>query len=175
MVFPFPVKYRVLFICMGNICRSPTAEAVFRKMVDDSPLAGTIEIDSAGTIGSHAGSKPDRRAIDLGAVHGYELDTLRARQVTDADFECFDHVIAMDGRNFKYLKAQCPAAMTHKIELLMAFAANDKVREVPDPYYGGAADFEHALALIEQGCAGLLRHISDAPDAQPSAPRLRSA
>src|SRR6185295_20147224 len=100
------------------ICRSPTAEAVFRRMVAESTLADRIEIDSAGTIGSHAGSKPDPRAIDLGAARGYELDGLRARQVAELDLEQFDQVIAMDARNVQHLNAICPAGLTHKIQLL---------------------------------------------------------
>ncbi len=167
MALTIPIKHRVLFVCMGNICRSPTAEAVFRKMVTESTLADRIEIDSAGTIGSHAGSKPDPRAIDIGAARGYELDNLRARQVTDADFASFDFVVAMDDRNVQHLNAKCPAELKHKIELLMAFAADAEAREVPDPYYGNTVDFEHALALIEQGCSGLLRHISGTLVAHP--------
>jgi protein-tyrosine phosphatase len=155
-----PVNYRVLFVCMGNICRSPTAEAVFRKLVAESPLAGKMEIDSAGTIGFHAGAKPDRRAIAHGASRGYDLERLRARQVAEADFARFDYVIAMDTQNVLHLKAVCPPEQAHKIQLLMAYAPDVGNHEVPDPYYGSAADFEHALALIECGCKGLLRHIA---------------
>lgn len=153
-------------VCMGNICRSPTAEAVFRKLVNESHFADAIEIDSAGTIGSHTGSKPDPRAIELGAARGYELDLLRARQVTSADFDRFDYVVAMDAQNLRRLKEISPSESAHKIQLLMTFSPDAEAREVPDPYYGSAADFEHALALIEQGCAGLLLHIADAHTAQ---------
>ncbi|MEP7154314.1 MAG: low molecular weight protein-tyrosine-phosphatase [Betaproteobacteria bacterium] len=163
----FTKKTRVLFICMGNICRSPTAEGVFRKMVDDSSLAKKIEIDSAGTIGSHAGSKPDPRAIELASSRGYTLEKLRARQVTPADFERYDHIIAMDAQNLKHLREICPPELADKVELLMDFAPQSDSREVPDPYYGSAADFEHALVLIEQGCEGLLTHILHPHVARP--------
>ncbi len=151
---------RVLFVCMGNICRSPTAEAVFRQLIADDPIAGKMEIDSAGTIGSHAGAKADPRAIELGRKRGYDLEKLRARQVVVGDFTRFDYVIAMDVQNVVQLKAVCPPKLVHKIDLLMAFAPDSPDLEVPDPYYGSAADFAHALALIERGCKGLLRHIT---------------
>ena len=175
MVFSFSTKHRVLFICMGNICRSPTAEAVFRKLVDESPLKGKMEIDSAGTIGAHAGAKPDPRAIELGTSRGYELEKLRARQVTEADFTRFDYVIAMDAQNVRHLREICPPEMAGKIELLMAYAPDAGSGEVPDPYYGSATDFEHALTLIEQGCHGLLRHITHPHVARPKPTRKRSA
>jgi len=169
----FTRKTRVLFVCMGNICRSPTAEGVFRKLVEDSPLAKKIEIDSAGTIGSHAGSKPDPRAIELAASRGYQLEKLRARQVIAADFERYDHIIAMDTQNLKQLREICPPELAEKVELLMDFAPHAGSREVPDPYYGSAADFEHALELIEQGCDGLLQHIVHPHVARPR-PRHRA-
>ena len=151
---------RVLFVCMGNICRSPTAEAVFRQLIADNPIAGKMDIDSAGTIGSHAGAKADPRAIELGRKRGYDLEKLRARQVVVGDFTRFDYVIAMDVQNVVQLKSVCPPELAHKIDLLMAFAPGSHELEVPDPYYGSAADFAHALALIECGCKGLLRHIT---------------
>lgn len=151
---------RVLFVCMGNICRSPTAEAVFRHLIAGNPIAGKMEIDSAGTIGSHAGAKADPRAVALGRKHGYDLAKLRARQVVVGDFTRFDYVIAMDVQNVVQLKAVCPPELAHKIDLLMAFAPGSQELEVPDPYYGSAADFAHALTLIERGCNGLLRHIT---------------
>jgi protein-tyrosine phosphatase len=166
---------QILFICMGNICRSPTAEAVFRKLAGESPLAGKMHIDSAGTIGAHAGAKPDPRAIEIGNLRGYQLEKLRARQVTTADFSRFDLVIAMDLQNVQHLKAICPPAEMHKIILLMSFAPDAGSVEVPDPYYGGAADFEHALSLIERGCRGLLRRITHPHVAPPKPPRKRAA
>ena len=174
MPFSFSVNRRVLFICMGNICRSPTAEAVFRKLVEVSPLAGKMEIDSAGTIGAHAGARPDPRAIELGASRGYDLERIRARQIALADFERFDYVIAMDEQNIRHLKSVCPPENSHKIELLLAFSPDAGAHEVPDPYYGSVGDFEHALALIEAGCKGLLRHIIHPHLARPKPPRKRS-
>ena len=169
----FAKKTRVLFVCMGNICRSPTAEGVFRRMVEASPLAKKVEIDSAGTIGSHAGSKPDPRAIELAASRGYQLEKLRARQVIEADFERYDHIIAMDAQNLQHLREISPPDAAEKIELLMDYAPQADAREVPDPYYGSAADFEHALGLIEQGCEGLLKHVMHPNVARPK-PRKRA-
>ena len=173
MPFSRSIDRRVLFVCMGNICRSPTAEAVFRKLVSGSPLAGRMEIDSAGTIGSHAGAKPDPRAIELAESRGYTMERLRARQIVIADFERFDHVIAMDEQNVRHLKSVCTPEHSHKIELLLSYAPDAGTHEVPDPYYGSAADFEHALALIERGCQGLLRHITHPHVARPKPPRTR--
>ena len=175
MALPFSTKHRVLFICMGNICRSPTAEAVFRKLAAESPLAGKIEIDSAGTIGAHTGAKPDPRAIELAAGRGYSLGRIRARQIAESDFERFDHVIAMDLQNMRRLKDICPPEQAHKVELLMAFSHDAGTLEVPDPYYGSTGDFEHALTLIERGCHGLLQHILHPHVARPKPPRNRDA
>ena len=152
---------RVLFVCMGNICRSPTAEGVFRKMVAESALAGKIDIDSAGTIGAHSGSAPDPRAIDIAARRGYDLAALRARQIAASDFELCDYIMAMDMANVRYLKGACPTRLTNKIELLLDYGGEEDDVEVPDPYYGTLQDFEHALALIEEGCRGLLKHLSE--------------
>ena len=141
------INHRVLFVCLGNICRSPTAEAVFRKLVEESPLAGKLEIDSAGTIGAHAGERPDHRSIEHGASRGYDLQPLRARQIAPADFERFDHVIAMDEKNIQHLKSLCPPENSHKIGLLLAFAPEAGTREVPDPYYGSAAEDRKSTRL----------------------------
>src|SRR5690242_14371517 len=141
-------QHRVLFVCMGNICRSPTAEAVFRKLVDGSRMAGAVEIDSAGTAGYHIGAKPDPRAIAVGKAKGYELHALRARQVDAEDFDKYDILVAMDQTNIAHLKEICPPGLEHKLQLLMKFAPGKKGGEVPDPYYGSNADFEHALKLI---------------------------
>lgn len=174
MPFGPAVSHRVLFVCMGNICRSPTAEGVFRKLAAESPLVGKMEIDSAGTIGSHAGARPDPRAIELAASRGYKLDRIRARQILPGDFERFDFVIAMDEQNVRHLRAICAPELSHKIELLLAFSPDAGTLEVPDPYYGSKADFEHALALIERGCNGLLRHIAHPHVARPKPPRKRA-
>ena len=151
----------VLFVCMGNICRSPTAEGVFRKMVADSPLAGKINIDSAGTHGYHVGAPPDARAIEHAAKRGYDLSALRCRQVNATDFERFDYILAADAMNVKQLKAMCPTRLAHKIEYLLDYGGEEEEFEVPDPYQGEANDFELALDLIEEGCRGLLEYLTD--------------
>lgn len=152
---------RVLFVCMGNICRSPSAEAVFRHMILQSPLAGLVDIDSAGTVSHHVGDAPDPRAIDMGAQRGYDLSKLRARQVTIADFEVFDYVLGMDEQNLRYLRGLCPDRYLSRVGLLLEYASEDDPVEVPDPYYGTMGDFAHSLDLIEEGCQGLLQHLID--------------
>ncbi|MBL8519126.1 MAG: low molecular weight phosphotyrosine protein phosphatase [Betaproteobacteria bacterium] len=154
-------RTRVLFVCMGNICRSPTAEGVFRRLVEQSPLRGKVDIDSAGTTGAHAGQAPDPRAIEVAARRGYDLTPLRARQVTPADFEQSDFVIAMDDMNVRYLKGMCPTRLAQRIELLLDYGGEEDEAEVPDPYYGSLQDFEHTLDLIEEGCQGLLEYLAD--------------
>ncbi|MFQ5774824.1 MAG: low molecular weight protein-tyrosine-phosphatase [Kiloniellaceae bacterium] len=151
---------RVLFVCTGNICRSPTAEAVLRKMAADAGLAGRIECDSAGTHAWHAGLAPDPRAVRAGAERGYELVSLRARRLSEDDFRAFDLIIAMDRGHDSHLEARRPAdGAAAGVRLLLDFApeaAAAHAGDVPDPYHGGPADFEHALDLIEAGVRGLL-------------------
>ena len=146
---------------MGNICRSPTAEAIFRKLVGESELSDYLQIDSAGTHGFHAGRPPDARSIEHAARRGIDLRALRAREVVPADFERFDHVIAMDEENVRHLRAFCPDRLVKKITLLLDYAHDKKYREVPDPYQGKAKDFELVLDLIEQGCRGLVDHLAE--------------
>ncbi|MCY7386829.1 MAG: low molecular weight phosphotyrosine protein phosphatase [Burkholderiales bacterium] len=150
----------VLFVCLGNICRSPTAEGVFRKLVLESGLSGELGVDSAGTNGFHIGQAPDPRSIAHAAQRSIDLTTLRGRQVVPADFERFDYVIAMDNDNLRQLKALCPQQFSGKISLLLAYGDNTQYREVPDPYHGEAADFEVVLDLIVSGCRGLMSHIA---------------
>ena len=150
---------KVLFVCMGNICRSPTAEGVFRKLAMESGLSGQLEIDSAGTHGFHAGRPPDSRSIEHAARRGYDLTALRAREVVPADFERFDYVIAMDENNVEHLNAFCPDHHLKKVRLLLEYARDGKRSEVPDPYQGNPKDFERVLDLIEQGCRGLVDHL----------------
>ena len=150
---------KVLFVCMGNICRSPTAEAVFRQMAEQRGLSEPLEIDSAGTHGYHVGRAPDSRAIAHAARRGYDLTGLRARAVAATDFEQFDCVIAMDDNNVAHLTAICPSHHAKKIQLLLDYARDGSPREVPDPYEGKAKDFELVLDLIEAGCHGLVEHL----------------
>ena len=121
---------KVLFVCMGNICRSPTAEAIFRKLAGENGLSNHLEIDSAGTHGFHAGRPPDPRSIAHAARRGFDLTALRAREVVPADFERFDHVIAMDEENVRHLRAFCPARLAKKITLLLDYARDRKYREI---------------------------------------------
>ncbi len=152
---------RVLFVCMGNICRSPTAEGVFRKMVAESALAGHVDIDSAGTHGYHVGAPPDPRSLEHAALRGYDLAPLRSRQVTSSDFSRFDYILAADQLNIRALKAIGAARFHHKIALLLDYGGPEDEYEVPDPYGGEENDFERVLDLVEEACAGLHEHITE--------------
>ena len=149
----------VLFICMGNICRSPTAEGVFRHLVERAGLREQMLIDSAGTHGYHAGEPPDHRAQRHAAKRGYDLCRLRARQVTAADFERFDLLLVMDWVNLSALEVECPSEHRHKLRRLMEFATRHDSDVVPDPYYGAPQGFETVLDYLEDACAGLLTHL----------------
>ena len=148
---------RVLMVCMGNICRSPTAEGVLRELALRAGLE--LEVDSAGTHGYHVGAAPDPRAIDHAARRGYSIGSLRARTVSVADFERFDLILAMDEANLARLRHDCPAPHAHKLGLLMRYAPADGVREVPDPYYGDADGFERVLDLVEGAARGLIAEL----------------
>jgi protein-tyrosine phosphatase len=147
---------RVLFVCMGNICRSPMAEGVFRHLVRQSGLEDVVRVDSAGTHAFHAGEPPDKRAQTLAAKRGYDITTLRARRVRDKDFEEFDLILAMDWDNLSLLQQVAPKQAHHKLQLLMRFATEHESATIPDPYYGNQQGFEQALDFIEDACAGLL-------------------
>ena len=153
---------RILFVCMGNICRSPTAEGVFKHLVNGEGFAGSIESDSAGTHDYHIGSQPDSRSQAAAAQRGYDLSPLRARQVTVQDFADFDYVLAMDEANRIALRKLCPTQYRERINLFLDFAPEAVRREVPDPYYGGAKGFEEVLDLVESAARGLLEHIRTA-------------
>jgi protein-tyrosine phosphatase len=150
---------RVLFVCLGNICRSPTAEGVFRKLVTERGYTAHIEIDSAGTHAYHVGAPPDPRAQAAARQRGVDLSGLRGRQAVRADFETFDYVLAMDSENLVNLERICPAGAEHKLRLFLEFAPNRPEREVPDPYYGGDAGFNRVLDMIEEASEGLLADI----------------
>jgi protein-tyrosine phosphatase len=150
---------RVLFVCTGNICRSPTAEVVFRTRAERAGLANRLMVASAGTGDWHAGMPPDRRAQAHAAKRGYDLSSLRARQVAVSDFDLFDWVLAMDKSNLRDLKALRPAAYQGTLGLFLDFAPQLGLRDVPDPYYGGASHFERVLDLIEQASDALLAHL----------------
>ena len=149
-------KISVLFVCMGNICRSPTAEGVFRHHVSEAGLADKFEIDSAGTHAYHVGEPPDHRATAAAERRGISLANIFARRVSDEDFERFDFIIAMDEDNQQRLLDQAPEAHRSKVSLFLSFADGDDEHEVPDPYYGGTAGFERVLDLIEAASRGLL-------------------
>lgn len=144
----------VLFVCMGNICRSPTAEAVFRYKAKVQGVS--LHIDSAGTISSHAKEKPDHRAIKAGEARGYSFKGLRARKITADDFAKFDLILAMDDDNMAYLQAKCPEEYAYKLKLMLDFRAKFDETEVPDPYYGGAGGFQYVLDLVEDASDNLL-------------------
>lgn len=165
---------RVLFVCMGNICRSPTAEGIFRTQVREAGLSQRIATDSAGTHGYHIGEPPDHRAIEAAARRGIDITDLRARRIEADDFRRFDLVLAMDQENLAQLHRLCPRDAVARPRLFLDFAPHLPARDVPDPYYGGVDGFEHVLDLVGEASRGLLDHIrlvSLAPDpgvAQPS-------
>jgi len=149
----------VLFVCMGNICRSPLAEGVFRHRVEQAGLTRMIQIDSAGTHGYHLGARPDPRAQAAAARRRYDLSRLRARQVTRQDIEVFDYVLAMDLDNLTYLNSLGSPDHSHKPRLFLDYGSNVDLREVPDPYYGPEEGFELVLDLAEDASRGLLTDI----------------
>ena len=149
----------VLFVCMGNICRSPTAEGVFRHRVAAAGLADRFVIDSAGTHGYHVGEPPDPRSTEYAARRGYDLSTQRSRKVALKDFEVFDYVLAMDHDNLRLLEAACPQQYRHKLGLFMAHARNSDSDVVPDPYYGGGRGFDLVLDYIEDASDGLIEFL----------------
>lgn len=144
---------------MGNICRSPTAESVFRHQAHEADLTGNLVIDSVGTHDYHIGKQPDKRAQQAALKRGYDLSPLRGRQVGVQDFIDFDFILAMDKDNLANLMKICPPQHCHKIRLFMEFSKNFSEREVPDPYYGGEQGFENVLNMIEDAGHGLLNEV----------------
>lgn len=152
-------KVSVLFVCMGNICRSPTAEAVFRSYVKKAGLDDRIHIDSAGTVDYHVGAAPDARAQQAAQQRGYDMSMLRGRQVEVEDFSRFDYVLAMDNLNLVTLERLRPHEAKSHLGLLLEFSEHHREWEVPDPYYGGTDGFERVLDMVEEAATGLLQHI----------------
>lgn len=151
--------FAVLFVCMGNICRSPTAEGVFRRKVQQAGLSNRVYIDSAGTHAYHIGEPPDRRSQRHAQLRGYDLSHLRARMVDDDDFARFDLLLAMDQDNLAELYRRCPPQFLSRCQLFLNFAPHAHAVAVPDPYYGGSDGFERVLDLVEQASEGLLAYV----------------
>ncbi len=147
---------KVLFVCMGNICRSPTVEGVIRQQLQAAGLDKRIQVDSAGTHAYHVGEPPDARACKAALKRGYDISTLRARQVKDVDFLSFDLILAMDRENLALLRQACPSNLYHRVGLFLDYAPDLGTDEVPDPYYGDAEGFKTVLDLAEQGGRGLI-------------------
>lgn len=150
---------KVLFVCLGNICRSPTAEGVFRKLVESQNMSDFIVIDSAGTHAYHVGKAPDPRAQEAAARRGIDLSGLRGRQAIPEDISEFDYILAMDEENYQNLLDIAPPDVEHRIQLFLEYAPGRQERSVPDPYYGGAAGFDRVLDMIEEAAEGLLQDI----------------
>jgi protein-tyrosine phosphatase len=150
---------KILFVCLGNICRSPTAEIVFREIVAREAPDLPIEIDSAGTAAYHVGAPPDSRTRQAALRRGYDMSALRARVVEPQDFGRFDLILAMDRQNFDALRQRAPATVHERIRLFLEFAPESDTTEVPDPYYGGPNGFEEVLDLVEAAARALLAHV----------------
>ena len=151
------LKYQILFVCMGNICRSPTAETIFYRRLADRELLHKVKIDSAGTHNFHPDAPPDERSQMHALKRGYEMSHLRARQVVDSDFEEFDLLLTMDWDNRALLEERCPAQHLHKVRGLAEFLQTSQASVIPDPYYGGDQGFEQVLDLIEEASDGLMK------------------
>jgi protein-tyrosine phosphatase len=152
-------KIKVLFVCMGNICRSPSAEAVFRHYVENAGLSENILVDSAGTHDYHVGDPPDSRAQHAAQQRGYDMSKLRGRQVGEGDFRRFDYVLAMDRANLAILQRITPQDSVTEARLFLDYARHHTERELPDPYFGGADGFERVLDMVEDAAQGLLEEI----------------
>jgi protein-tyrosine phosphatase len=150
---------KVLFVCLGNICRSPTAEAVLRALAAREAPELSLEVDSAGTSGYHLGQPPDPRTRQAAARRGYDLNALRARIVEPADFERFELILAMDRENLSVLRRRAPSSAHERLRLFLEFAPQGAPEDVPDPYYGGPNGFEEVLDLVEAATRGLLTHL----------------
>jgi protein-tyrosine phosphatase len=153
---------KVLFICLGNICRSPTAHGVFEGLVTKRKLSEFIQVDSAGTSAWHVGDSPDTRSLAVAKNRGYDLSYVRARQVNRNDFSQFDYILAMDEKNLADLNVMCPDGYSGELALLLSYGAvGENELEVPDPYFGEGDGFEHVLSLVEHASKALLDYITD--------------
>lgn len=150
---------KVLFVCLGNICRSPTAEGIFRDLVEKKGLSNQIKTDSAGTGDWHVGKEADKRATAAALTRGVDLSDLRARQTKPKDFMEFDYVLAMDRNNYADLQNICVPGYEDRLHMFLSFDPDSPEEEVPDPYYGGPAGFDYVLDLVEQASEGLLKDI----------------
>jgi protein-tyrosine phosphatase len=150
------VQHRLLFVCLGNICRSPMAEGVFRRVAEEEGAIHLFELDSAGMGDWHIGQAPDQRAQDAARARGIDISSQAARQVRQGDFAAFDLVLAMDGSNYDELTQLAPKNARHKIRRFLDFAPHVGTQDVPDPFFGGRDGFDHALDLIEEAARGLL-------------------
>jgi len=154
------MRHKVLFVCTGNICRSPTAEGVARGLAAKHGVDHLFEFDSAGTHGYHVGDPPDPRTIAAAARRGYDLTPLRARRVTEFDFIRFDRLLAMDREHLESLRRSCPTPHRDKLGMFLDFSQRFEADEVPDPYYGDAKGFEHVLDLVEDAALSLIRTLA---------------
>lgn len=152
-------EIRLLFVCMGNICRSPTAEGVFSALVQQQGLSEFIKVDSAGTHAFHISEPPDIRAQRAAQKRNVDLSSLRARKAITNDFHEFDYILAMDRSNYEDLESISPEDLRHKLHLFLDFAPHLETRDVPDPYYGGPSGFERVLDMIEDASSGLLEYL----------------
>ena len=150
---------KVVFVCLGNICRSPTAEGIFRKLVNDAGLSHVIEVDSSGTSNWHVGGPPDKRSTAVAKTRGIDLSSLKSRQAVADDFHHFDYVIAMDGSNHQKLLSLCPLGREDRLRLCLSFAPSVGLTDVPDPYYEDG--FDAVFDMIESAGQGLLAEIQD--------------
>jgi len=147
---------KVLFVCMGNICRSPTAHALLNKMIEEKGLQASVSVDSAGTHAYHVGNPPDQRSSKAAMLRGVDMNDLRARQLRSTDFEEFDYLLVADSDNFYFVQDACPLEYSHKIDYILTYAESSWSKDVPDPYYGQGDGFERVLNLLEEACSGLL-------------------
>lgn len=156
-----PKAFGVLFVCTGNICRSPSAEGIFRAMAKKRGLDRLLHVDSCGTYGYHVGEPPDERAVQAAGRRGYDLSTLRARKLEPSDFQEFDYILAMDGGHLEQLRHYQPADSRAQVHMMMAFTPGSGTGQVADPYYGNERGFEAMLDQLEVACLALLDHLEE--------------